>query len=193
MNSEMIERVFRRVQALFGRGRVELVDDSGPAQTMQVTSNEGLTLDDRLRIMEFGFSSVPPVGSEVLAAHMSGDRTAGVVIATNHQPSRPRGLAPGESMLYSQDGKHVYLTEAGGIVVEAGGQDVTVNNATHVTIHASGEILMDAPILKCTGDILDNCETNTRTVGQMRTIHNGHKHGGVTPGGGLSSTSDSSM
>ena len=101
----MIERVFRRVQMLFGRGRITLIDDSGPVQMAQMTTNDGMTLDDRYRLTEFGFSSVPPVGSEVLAAHMSGDRTAGVVISTNHQPSRPRNLATGESMLYSEDGK----------------------------------------------------------------------------------------
>lgn len=193
MDNEMIERVFRRVQMLFGRGRVSTVDDSGPAQKMQMTTNDGMTLDERLRITEFGFSSVPPTGSEVLAAHMSGERTAGVVIATNHQASRPRGLQPGESMLYSQDGKQVYLTASGGIVVEAKGQDVTVNNATNVTINAATQILMNTPILKVSGDILDNSGTNTKTIAQMRSVYDGHRHGGVATGAGSTSTPDSSM
>ena len=193
MSAEMIERVFRRVQMLFGRGRITLIDDSGPVQMAQRTTNDGMTLDDRYRLTEFGFSSVPPVGSEVLAAHMSGDRTAGVVISTNHQPSRPRGLASGESLLYSEDGKQIYLTASGGIVVEAKGQDVTVNNATTVTINASTEILMNTPLLKVTGDILDNSGTNTKTIAQMRTVYDGHHHGGVTPGAGSSSTPDSPM
>lgn len=193
MSDELIERVFRRVQMLFGRGRVALIDDSGPVQQLQMTTNHGKTLDDRLRVTEFGFSSMPPIGSEVLAAHMSGDRTAGVVISTNHQPSRPRGLSYGESMLYSEDGKQIYLTASGGIVVEAKGQDVTVNNATNVTINASTEIRMNTPIVKVSGDILDNCDTNTRTIAAMRGIYDSHRHGGITPGSASSSTPDSSM
>lgn len=190
---EMIERVFRRVQMLFGRGRIALIDDSGPVQMAQMTTNDGMTLDDRYRLTEFGFSSVPPIDSEVLAAHMSGDRTAGVIISTNHQGSRPRGLAYGETILYSEDGKHIYMTASGGIVIEAQGQDVTVNNATNVTINSSTQILMNTPILKVTGDILDNSGSNTKTIAQMRGIYDGHHHGGVTPGAGSSSPPDSSM
>ena len=193
MNEDMIERVFRRVQMLFGRGRIALIDDSGPVQMAQMTTNNGMTLDGRYRLTEFGFSSMPPIGSEVLAAHMSGDRTAGVIISTNHQASRPRGLLSGESMLYSEDGKWIYLTAGGGIVVEAAGQEVTVNGATKVTIIASDSIEMDTPLLKVTGDILDNSATNTRTIAQMRTTYNGHDHGGVTAGGAHTATPGSTM
>jgi len=190
---EAIDRAVRRIQMMLGRGRVMLVDDSGPVQKIQVRSNKHEVADDRLRVTEFGFSSNPPVGSDVLTSHISGDRTDGAVYATNHQESRPRGMAPGESMLYSEDGKQIYLTASGGIVVEAKGQDVTVNNATTVTINASTEILMNTPLLKVTGDILDNSGTNTKTIAQMRTVYDGHHHGGVTPGAGSSSTPDSTM
>lgn len=136
MNSTYLERAFRRIQALFGRGRVTGVDDTGGVQVMQVQMNALEIPDGRVHPMHFGFTSVAPGGSDVLALHVSGDRTAGAVIATNHQPSRPKGLNSGESMLYSQDGKQIYMTASGGIVVEAKGQDVTVNNAATVTINA---------------------------------------------------------
>lgn len=141
MDSTYLDRIFRRVQALVGRGRVTDVDDSGVVQKMQVRMSALEVPDNRLRLQEFGFTSVPPIGSDVLAVHVSGDRTAGAVIATNHQQSRPTGLKSGESMLYSQDGKQVYMTASGGIVVEAKGQDVTVNNAATVTINAQNVVV----------------------------------------------------
>lgn len=171
-----LEEVFRRIQMMFSRGRVTYVDDSGPVQKMQVRLSGLETSDNRLRIQEFGFTSNPPIGTDVLGLHISGDRSAGTVFASNHQPSRPKGLQAGETMLYSQDGKYVYITASGGISVFANGQPVNVTGATTVTINASTEVLVNTPILKCTGDILDNCNTNTDTVAGMRTVANGHTH-----------------
>ncbi|TCK36732.1 phage baseplate assembly protein V [Paraburkholderia sp. BL8N3] len=184
METTVLERLFRRVQMLFGRGRVTYVNDSGSVQSMQVKMSEWETLDNRIRLAEFGFTSNPPIGSDVLALHISGDRGSGAVFATNHQPSRPKGLAAGESMVYSQDGKSIYITASGGIVIEAKGQPVTVNNASNVTcnctgvfkIVAPGGVEIDAPTTRSTGDIQDNVATNTRTMKQMRVTYNTHTH-----------------
>ena len=163
---------------------MKYVDDSGPVQKMQMLMNGIETPDNRLRVAEFGFTSNPPIDSDAITLHVAGDRSAGAVIGTNHQPSRPKGLQPGETMLYSQDGKYVYLTASGGIVVEAKGQDVVVNDARNVTwnctgvfkIVAPGGIEFDTPMVKSTGDMQDNFNTNAHTMAQMRSIFNGHKH-----------------
>lgn len=176
MSAAIVEGVFRRIQMLFGRGRVTFVDDTGTVQKMQVQMNGLETPDNRYRLAEFGFTSNPPIGSDVVALHMAGDRSSGAVVATNHQPSRPTGLLAGESMLYSQDGKYVYMTASGGISVFADGQTVNVTGATTVTINAATEVVMNTPLLKVSGDILDNYGTNTDTVAGMRTVANGHTH-----------------
>jgi phage baseplate assembly protein V len=192
MDSRLIERVYRRVQMLFDRGRVTLVNDTGPVQTMQLKMSDMETCDNRLRMAEFGFTSYPPVGSDAVVAHIAGDRGSGVVVATNHQPSRPTGLQSGESMLYTEDGKQVYMTADGGIVVEAKGQNVVVNDAADVTWNCSGDFTLNVggkfnvvapggttyttPTIKSSGDIQDNASTNSHTMAQMRTIHNTHTH-----------------
>lgn len=184
MDSTSIERLFMRLRGLFGRGRVTYVDDSGPVQKMQVRMNGLVTSDNRLRLAEFGFTSNPPIGADVLALHTAGDSSDGAVFATNHQQSRPRGLSAGESMLYSQDGKHVYMTASGGIVVEAKGQDVVVNDARNVTWNLSGKLTIvapggvefDTPLVESTGDIQDNSATNVDTMATMRQDYNSHKH-----------------
>lgn len=139
------EGMFRRIQMLFGRGRITHVDDSGPVQVIQVKMNGLEVPDNRLRLAEFGFTSNPPIGSDVLALHMAGDRSAGAVVSTNNQQARPKGLLSGETMLYSQDGKYVYMTASGGIVVEAKGQPVTINDASNVTVNCSGILKVVAP------------------------------------------------
>lgn len=201
MSAAMVEGVFRRIQMLFGRGRVTVVDDTGTVQIMQVQMNAIETPDNRYRIAEFGFTSNPPIGSDVVALHMAGDRSSGAVVATNHQQSRPTGLAAGESMLYSQDGKQVYMTASGGIVVEAKGQDVVVNDARNVTWNCSGDFTLNCggkfnvvapggskfttPTVQSTGDMQDNTATNSHTMAQMRSIYNTHTHPvtGVQTGG----------
>ncbi len=180
----MLNRLARRVLLLFGRGRVATANDGGPVQLVQVQINELETIDNLSRLAEFGFTSMLPRDSDVAIAFIGGDRSNGVIVASNHQPSRPTGLLPGETMLYSQDGKYVYMTASGGISVFANGQPVNVTGATTVTITASEEIVADTPLLKCTGDILDNCNTNTRTVAEMRTVANGHTHKVVNVQGG---------
>jgi phage baseplate assembly protein V len=176
MNDTNIDRLFMRLRGLFGRGRVTLVDDSGVIQQMQVQQNDLYTSDNRYRVAEFGFTSYPPLGSDVLTLHVAGDISAGAVIGTNHQPSRPTGLQPGESMLYSQDGKQVYMTAAGGIVVNANNQPVTVNGATTVIINAATKVRMVTPRFECTGDIVDNCDTNALSMATMREDYDEHGH-----------------
>ncbi|MEX3635947.1 phage baseplate assembly protein V [Paraburkholderia sp. BR14320] len=191
--NEIAERVFRRVQMMFWRARVLSVDDSATVQQMQVKLND-LETADRVRLAEFGLTSNPPAGSDVLLLHVAGDRTAGVVFASNHQPSRPKGLAPGETMLYCQDGKSVYLTAAGGIVIDAKGQDVTVNDAGNVTCNCSGVykvvapggVQFDTPLVSSTGDIQDNSGSNTKTMESMRKTYDGHNHNVTNVQGGSS-------
>jgi len=190
----MINSLYRRIVLLIGRGHITAVNDSGPVQKMQVKFSTLETHDNLPRLAEFGFSSNPPSGADAVVSFFGGDRSNGVVIATGHQQSRPVNLLPGESMLYSQDGKHVYLTADDGIVIDAQGQSVIVNNAstltvnvaTTITLNAPTEIIANTALLSVSGDILDNAGTNTKTMAQMREIYNTHTHvvSSIQTGGG---------
>lgn len=181
---QAIERLWRRLQMMVGRGVVTAVDDRGPVQLMQVRASGLEVADRRVRPQEFGLTSNPPVGSDAALAAVSGDRASTMVVGVNHQGSRPRGLRAGETKLYCEDGKYVYLTADGGIVVEARGQDVVVNNANNVTWNLSGKLTivapggidLQAPMVKSTGDMQDNYESNNRTMKGMREVFNVHQH-----------------
>lgn len=174
--TEAIQRLYQRLLHTIGRGRVTTGNDGGSVQTQQVQLGQDEIKDSVPRLAEFGLTSMPPVGSDAVLVFIGGDRSNGAIVATGHQASRPKGLKAGETMLYSQDGKSVYLTAAGGIVVEAKGQTVTVNSASTVTINAATKVRMVTPLLEVTGDIIDNVGSNTHNLAQMRSIYNSHTH-----------------
>lgn len=190
------ERLSRRVLLLVGRGRVSApVNDSGNVQLLQAQINPLETIDGLRRVAEFGFTSVPPLGTDVAIIFVGGDRGQGVVIGTNHQASRPKGLQPGETMIFTQDGKQIYLTASGGVVVEAKGQPVTVSDASDMTINCSGKfkvvapggVEFDTPNVAGTGDITDNTSSgNESTMKTMRMVHDEHQHDIVEVQGGSS-------
>lgn len=181
-----LSRMWRRVLLAIGWGRVTFSDDSQSAQLLQVKLNDAETRDNTPRLAEFGLTSRPPAGADVVLVFMGGDRSKGIVIATGDQASRPRNLVIGETMLYDLWGKSIHLTESGGIIVEAGGAPVTVNNATTVTVHASTRVVLDTPQLSVTGDIVagGNITDHVRSMAADRALYNVHNHGsgpGPTP------------
>ncbi len=176
MSKAFMDRAARRILNIIGRARVNLVKDSGAVQMAQLTVNDLETIDNIPVVHDFGFSSNPPAGSDVAMVFVGGDRSNGVIVASNHQKYRVRNLAPGESVIYTQDGKQIYLTASGGIKVAANGQPVEVDNATTVTINAATKVRMVTPRLECTGDIVDNCDTTGRSMAADRVIYDGHTH-----------------
>lgn len=184
IDNDLPRRLMHRVITACARVFISTTNDSKGVQTSQVVLSSTEVRDNTPRIAEFGFSSNPPEGSDAVAVFLAGDRAKGIVIGTCHQPSRPSGLAPGETILHSQDGKSVYLTAAGGIVIDAKGQPVTVNNASDVTwnctgkfkIVAPGGVEIDAPLVRSSGDMQDNFGSNPHTLADMREITNEHTH-----------------
>lgn len=165
---------YRRIRMMLGIGCVTSMSDSGVVQQLQYRTPLEVR-GNTARLAEFGFSSAPPPGSDVVIASLGGDRSNAVIIATNHKASRHTGLLSGESVIYNQWGQFIKLTETG-IVIEANNQSVTVNNATTVTINAAKGVEMNTPTLKVSGDIIDNAGTNNTTLKNLRDTYNGHDH-----------------
>lgn len=168
-----IERIYRSVMLAFGRGRITFVDDSGAVQKLQVKFGQLEVIDNMPAPHDYGYTSNPPLKSDVLASFMGGNRKNGMVVSIGNQTYRMKNLKSGEVAIYDNLGQSVYLTQAG-IVINGAGLPLTVNNTPKVTINASAEIDLNTPLLKVTGDILDNSATNTNTIAQMRTIYNSH-------------------
>ncbi|EHJ8506444.1 phage baseplate assembly protein [Salmonella enterica] len=171
--NQNLKKAAGRIAGMLGIGRITSQKDSGEIQQAQYQTP--LEVASAPRMSDFGFSSGLPVGTDVVIAFIGGDRSSPVIIASNHQGYRRTGLNEGETVFYNKWALEVLLTEKG-VFIDAKGKDVEVNNATNVTINASEGILANTPVLKCTGDIIDNCESNTRTLKELRDAHNDHDH-----------------
>lgn len=176
--------LWQRLLFLVGRGRITLVDDSRNVQWVQVVLGPLETRDMR-RVAEFGLASNPPEDTDAVAIFIAGDRDNGVVIGTNNQALRPKNLQPGEVMIYDATGQSVYLSKTG-IVINGAGKPINVNNAPQININgaqklvvqASVDVELDTPVLKVTGDIVDNTGSgNTKTVKNIRDAYDApHTH-----------------
>lgn len=181
MEAGFIERLYGRLLMAVGRGRVTVTNDAGPVQTMQIKLGQDEVRDGTPRLADYGVTSVPPVGSDALVVFIGGDRSAGAVVATGHQGSRPKGLAVGEVCVYDDQGQMIHITRAG-IVIKGAGKPITIQDTPTLTVKASSKVRFETPLLEVTGDVLDNSATQSRTMKGMREVYNTHTHGGVQSG-----------
>ncbi|WP_374572511.1 phage baseplate assembly protein V [Phenylobacterium sp.] len=171
-----------RLMFAIGRGRVTVVDDAGPVQRAQVDLGPKGTdgsrgLRDRTPLLGlFGFASNPPPGSDVVVIFPGGERSNGVGVAHGHQVYRLTGLKPGDAAVYDQRGAYLWFGEDG-LHVSAAGLPVLLENATTVTVKASGTVRFETDRLEVTGDIVDRCDSDNVSVKVLRAAHNGHRHG----------------
>ncbi|CQH16507.1 phage baseplate assembly protein domain-containing protein [Yersinia mollaretii] len=172
--SGQISTLYRQIKMLLGIGRVSASDDSDGVQTVQYQTPLEVH-SNTPRLAEFGFSSGLPAGSDVVIGFLGGDRSSGLIIASNHPAYRHTGLKAGETVIYSQWGQFIKLTE-NGVIIEAHHQPVIINNATEVTVNASVKVRLNTPLLEVSGDIIDNAGSNSATLKTLRDAYNSHNH-----------------
>lgn len=153
-----IAAVRRGLDNLLARAVVSAVE-SGKIQRLQVKilAEEA---SDRLEHFEtFGLTSHPLAGAEALVFFIGGDRSHAIVGMVTDRRYRPTDLTPGQSCLYDKEGSEVRMAADGTIILKAG-----------------TKVRVEAPLLECTGEIKDLCESGGRTMSGMRLIYNGHGH-----------------
>ncbi|MDH5753329.1 MAG: phage baseplate assembly protein V [Deltaproteobacteria bacterium] len=115
-----LKNLRRRLSLMVSRGVVKLVDDSLKMQGMQLTLLAGEVAEAE-RFQQYGFTSVPLDGAEVIALAVGGNRGHMVVIAADDRRYRPTGLEPGDVAAYNSSGALVLLT-GGQVKIGAGDQ-----------------------------------------------------------------------
>jgi len=122
----------RFLSTLFGTGRTTTPPaDTGPIQTVQVRLSQYETLDARNVMTAYGLISCPPVGSDVLLACLSNDRSNSIVIGHNHQQHRFTGAQPGEAGIANPlAGSSILLKANGDIVITCASGTITAEGAT---------------------------------------------------------------
>ena len=143
MSAAGVTALWQRLRVLVGRGRITGVDDARAAQVLQVKLGADETKDGTPRAAEYGFVSMPPLGTDAIVIFIGGERTNGVVIATNNQTFRMRNLANGEVAIHDDKGRFVLLGAAG-IHVQGNDSPITAETTSDVTVTAGGDLTAQA-------------------------------------------------
>ena len=108
------------------------------------------------------------------------------LVGPRSQPRVLPGVSTSAVQLRSDNGlAHI---EISGTDINAVSPSAITATAPVVTVNASSEMIFNTPLLKVSGDIVDNYGSNTRTMAGMRTVYNIHTHGNVQNGPSNTST-----
>jgi phage baseplate assembly protein V len=214
-----MRRLVSQMKRALGLAVIRLIDDAGPYQKVQLDlgpigpDGQPLQLRDETYVLQhFGFTSHPPRGSDAALIALGGDANQVVVIATGNREYRMTGLPEGGVAIHDQSGNYFKLTDDGiesvgttwthtGPLILQG--DLTVDGATVLdgTLQVTGDATLDANLsvagsaaitgsVTAEGDITDRSGSNSVTLFSLRTKYNAHAHGGVSPGGMTSATTN---
>ncbi|EHM03449.1 bacteriophage Mu Gp45 protein [Acetobacteraceae bacterium AT-5844] len=163
--SSALERMAGRLLSLVGFGRVTATTAlAGKGlRRAQVRFDDAETRDETPLVQQYGFASRPLPGADAILVFVGGNRSKGIVIATNDRRYQIE-LAPGEVALHTDEGDFVHIRRGGTIGIRA---------ATKVEI--------DTPLLTTTGRI----EAAGDVVGAGISLQN-HRHTEVERGGEIS-------
>ena len=101
------------------------------------------------RFQEYGFTSVPHAGAEVVAIHPGGNRDHAIVITAGDRRYRLTGLAGGEMAIHDDQGQKVHI-KRDGILAETS-KKITAKAGETATVEAP-EIHLKGKVI-ITGDI----------------------------------------
>lgn len=117
MSSGMKEQVYkllnplrRQISILLGRALLEAIDDSKKMQLLKVSILKDELKDKVERIQNYGFTSVPLPGGEVLVGCIGGSKDQMIVIAADNSSIRKKDLSSGDSCVYRDGGDYILLS-----------------------------------------------------------------------------------
>lgn len=163
MKAALIQ-IARQLRVLIARAIVRQVDDAGPVQFVQLDLFPGETRRAQ-RLQQYGLSGVPPVGSSAVTGSPGGKRSDVIALGVESAAHRPRGLKPGEVVLYTMFGDAIHLREGRVIRITAGTkvtvdaplavflQDVEIAGKLTVTGETSLATTNVKGVLDATGDV----------------------------------------
>ena len=104
---------------LIARGVVEAAKDDKGMQLIKASILAGEDRDNVERFQQYGFTSVPLEGSEVIIVCPQGNREHMIAIAADDRRYRLKGMENGEVALYTDEGDKIHIKRGGAIEVVA--------------------------------------------------------------------------
>ena len=144
----IMERVRQLMRDGVARAVLNVVDDEGNMQRVQISLLEDEVIDDVERFQDYGFTSVPEEGAEATVVFVGADRSHPIVVVADDRRVRKKSLKPGEVAVYHKNGDFIHLKNENEIEVKTKTFNV---NCTTATIAAESEVMLDSPLVTLTG------------------------------------------
>lgn len=163
-------RLFRRIQHMVRPARTSAApDETDVIQRLQVQFNE-FEIRELPSMQTYGLASSPHPDCDVMVFAVSGDGSNSIVVGSNDQRYRPKGLSVGEVRIYNSAGTTIQIK--GGEVTITAGSKVTV---TTPEVVMTGKLTVAGDVVSTGGDV---------KAGSV-SLKN-HRHTGVQGGSSLS-------
>ena len=144
----IMERVRQLMRDGVARAVLNVVDDEGNMQRVQISLLEDEVIDDVERFQDYGFTSVPEEGAEATVVFVGADRSHPIVVVADDRRVRKKGLKPGEVAVYHKNGDFIHLKN--GNFIDISTKTLTISCET-ATFTANSEITLDSPLVTLTG------------------------------------------
>lgn len=154
----------RRVALMIGRAVLQAVNDGSKCQTVQITALKGEVLDGVEHVFDYGLTSNPLPGAEVVIVSVGGNRDHAVAIKIGDRRYRPTNLAPGEVALHDDQGQVIKLARSG--------IEITTVQAAGVTITAPKVVINSNSI-----DLAGEGGAQVARIGDMVNVASGSSAG----------------
>lgn len=109
----MIKPLRARVYNIVSRGVLEMAKDEKGMQVLKAAILAGENRDDIEYFQDYGFTSVPKSGSEVLVVCPQGNREHMIAVKVADRTVRLKGLAEGEVAVYTDEGDKIHFKRGG--------------------------------------------------------------------------------
>lgn len=163
--NRLLEPIRNRIRLIAARALVRASTDAEGGISLEIDLGSGEVRDEVEHVQQYGVSSRPKAGSQVVTLFLGGSRDSGVVIASKGMgSSRSFSLKEGEVALHTDEGDSVHLKQ---------GRVVAITTET-LEITASKGVKIDAPTVEATGEVSDS----VGKLSSLRTAYNSHTHVG---------------
>ena len=99
---------------LISRGILESTNDEQGVQLVQASFLADEVRSDLERLQNYGLTSNPPDGCELLGVFVGGNNENGFIVSCDHRETRLKSLAKGEVALWTDESGHKLVLKRGG-------------------------------------------------------------------------------
>lgn len=109
--NRVLDPIKTKMRNIVSRGVLQSTNDKTKWQSAKVSLLNGEMIENVERAQEYGFTSRPLNGSEVLVVSVGGSRSHSIIIACDNRDHRMGDCEPGEVKIYTHEGDYIHFKE----------------------------------------------------------------------------------